>query len=189
MPEKSRAEAGSYADSIVRAHKTPSMIDPIAERIASTFNRTFARSHRTVLMLGGDEPLYEPAHDGGCARIVCNRDYPASVLHEAAHWCLASAQRRRQVDYGYWYVPPPRSKEIQQRFLAAEARNQALEALFARAAGLEFRVSLDATGDVGSDAVGFAREVAELAERIDAGRLPVRAERFRSALLREFRDG
>jgi len=164
-------------------------MDPIAERIAATFNRTFVASHRTLLVLGGDEPLYEPGVGSDCARIVCNRDYPASALHEAAHWCLASPARRRLVDYGYWYVPPPRPRDIQRRFLAAEVRNQALESLFARAARVEFHVSLDDPGDVGAEAIRFAADVAVHAARFESESMPRRAARFRKALLAEFTNG
>ena len=50
-----------------------------------------------------------------------------SALHEVAHWCIASAGRRRCRDYGYWYIPPPRDATAQTEFFAVEARVQALE--------------------------------------------------------------
>jgi elongation factor P hydroxylase len=165
------------------------VIDAAALRIAEVFNATFAGSHRTVLQLGGVEPLYLPATADRCARVVSNQDFPASALHEAAHWCLASKGRRTQIDYGYWYCPPPRSRETQAEFLRMEERNQALESLFAEAARLDFRVSLD---DVGVDpdlARRFAARVHERAQQYAREGLPLRAERFRRALHGEFGRG
>ena len=166
-----------------------STIDRDAARIAATFNRSFAASHRTVLQLGGDEPLFLPATSSQCAVIVSNRDYPASALHEIAHWCLASARRRTQVDYGYWYEPPPRSAVTQSRFLAAEERNQALEALLTEAAGLPFEVSLDAIGATQTQRCEFAARVSCRVEALRAGGLPWRAARFHAALKGAFGVG
>jgi elongation factor P hydroxylase len=164
-------------------------IDGDAVRIAAVFNRTFATSHRTVLLLGGDEPLYLPATASQCAVIVSNRDYAASALHEIAHWCLASAHRRTLVDYGYWYEPPPRDSATQARFLAAEERNQALECVLAAAARLPFRVSLDDVDAAPSLRCEFELRVAARARALVAGALPRRAARFHAALGEAFADG
>lgn len=166
-----------------------STIDGDAARIAAVFNRTFATSHRTVLLLGGDEPLYLPATPSQCAVIVSNRDYPASVLHEIAHWCLASAHRRTLVDYGYWYEPPPRDSATQARFLAAEERNQALECVLAAAARLPFRVSLDDVAAADDLRREFEQRVATRARTLAAGALPRRAARLHAALAEAFADG
>lgn len=164
-------------------------IDVDAARIAATFNRTFVSSHRTVLMLGGDEPLYLPATASQCAVIVSNRDYPASALHEVAHWCLASARRRQLVDYGYWYEPPPRCEAAQARFVVVEERNQALESIFADAAGLPFHVSLDDVDATPAMRRRFEARVSLRSEQLRDGPLPPRAERFRRALREAFGDG
>ncbi len=99
---------------------------------------------RTVCKGGALEPLYRPSADGGGLHVLHYRaDYAASALHEIAHWCIAGAQRRTLTDFGYQYVPPPRSPAAQQRFLDAECRTQALEAVFAERAGVSFQVSID----------------------------------------------
>ena len=158
------------------------MTDPRALELVSAWNALFSATHRTVAELGGDEPLYLPPTDSAPGRIICNRDYPASVLHELAHWCIASPRRRRLVDYGYAYIAPPRSADAQRRFFAAEERNQAVESLFAAAAGCAFRVSLDDLGRHDEAAASFAARVAARAARFEREGLPEDAERYRSAL-------
>ncbi len=100
-------------------------------------------SHGTQLQGGAQEPLYEPAVDGSPARLWYREDFAASALHEAAHWCVAGPARRRRVDFGYTYSPPPRTAREQAAFFRAELKVQALESLFADAAGLPFRASAD----------------------------------------------
>lgn len=112
-------------------------------QIAGCFNRGVGRRHGVRLIGGGEEPLYQPGEAGSPARIRYTRDYAASALHEAAHWCIAGVTRRNQVDYGYWYRPPPRSQADQEAFCAVEVPVQALESRFATACGLPFRVSVD----------------------------------------------
>jgi len=160
------------------------MTDRRALELVAVWNELFSCAHRTVAELGGAEPLYLPPTAQARGRIVCNRDYPASVLHELAHWCIAAPWRRALVDYGYAYIAPPRDADAQRRFFAAEERNQAIESLFAAAAGLEFRVSCD---DVGADldaAPAFAARVASRAARFERDGLPPRAQRYRAALAR-----
>jgi elongation factor P hydroxylase len=95
-------------------------------------------------MIGGaEEPLYLPGQTGQFAQLFYREDFVASALHEAAHWCIAGAQRRRQVDFGYAYEPPPRTGVAQSKFFAAELKTQALEWRFAEAAGLDFKASAD----------------------------------------------
>ncbi len=112
-------------------------------QIASCFNAGLGRRYRVRLVGGAEEPLYEPDGEGEGAIIRYTRDYPASALHELAHWCIAGARRRRLPDYGYWYRPPPRTAAEQAAFFAVELPVQALEARLAAAAGLRFRVSVD----------------------------------------------
>ena len=70
------------------------------------FNSLFRESHGTVLVKGGDEPVYLPACDRfPHHRLVFAHGYFASALHESAHWCIAGAQRRLLEDFGYWYLP------------------------------------------------------------------------------------
>ena len=84
------------------------------------------------------------------------KDFAASALHEAAHWCIAGKHRRARQDFGYDYLPPPRSAEDQRAFFELELRTQSLEALFAEAAGLDFIVSTD---DFDAEPGPFARRV------------------------------
>jgi len=165
------------------------MIDPVAARIADTFNRTFGASHRTCMVGGGVEPLYEPAATDRPARIVYTRDYAASALHEAAHWCLAGAARRGLRDYGYSYVPGPRDPQSRAAFFASEYDVQAVEALLAEVCAVRFVVSADDFAAPQADLESFERNVRAAIERRRTRGLPLRAERFRDALIEEFADG
>lgn len=113
-------------------------------QLIELFDRTFIASHATCLRGGAEEPLYQPASRvDELNRVVFTRDYFASALHEVAHWCVAGAERRRQPDYGYWYAPDGRNQEQQLEFERVEVKPQALEWLFAVAAGWRFKVSAD----------------------------------------------
>jgi len=127
--------------------------------VAACFNRVFA-DEDTVMIGGASEPLYVPASEGQPARLFYREDFAASALHEAAHWCIAGSGRRGQVDFGYVYVPPPRDAQAQHQFFAAEIRTQALESLFAQAAGVKFRASadnLEVSPDVFAQQIAIAR--------------------------------
>src|SRR4051794_37333932 len=165
------------------------MTDPTASRIARTFDRTFLASHRTFMVGGGAEPLYQPGDAYTPARIRFTRDFPASALHEAAHWCLAGAQRRTRRDYGYWYEPGPRDARTRAAFFAAECNVQAVEASFAEVCGVRFVVSADDFAAPHDALEAFERSVAHRIGELHARGLPPRAAAFRAALLREFVDG
>ena len=152
-----------------------------SERIARLFNATFAARYATVMIGGAAEPLYLPRDGTSPARIFYTRDFPASVLHEAAHWCVAGSARRALVDYGYTYAPPPRSHEDRAAFFAAERDVQALECVFARCAGLEFSISADDFGVTVGEREAFALVVA--ARSIERARhLSGRAAAFAAVL-------
>jgi elongation factor P hydroxylase len=157
------------------------MID--AKTLCRLFNNLFLHSENTLLQPGGDEPVYMPA-DAGCARhrIVFRHDYAASALHEVAHWCIAGRSRRLLPDYGYWYAPDGRDAHAQQEFERLEARPQALEWIFAEAAGMCFRPSIDNLGGAAADAQAFSRAIAAQARGLCAHGLPPRAARFHAAL-------
>ena len=158
-------------------------------QIAGCFNRGLGRRHGVRLIGGAAEPLYEPGSEGGAAIIRYTRDYPASALHELAHWCIAGARRRELPDYGYWYRPPPRTDAEQSAFYRAELPVQALEARLAAAAGMPFRVSVDdldrkpSAGGVAA-AERFANEVRALAERMASEPVSARAVELESHLRR-----
>jgi len=150
---------------------------PVSQ-IIEVFNDRLGTRYGVRLKGGGAEPFYRSAKAAECALIVFRADYSASALHEVAHWCLAGPQRRQLDDYGYWYLPD-RDATQQSDFEAVEARPQALEALFAEAAGVDFRVSSDDVASLPSSAFK-ARVAAE--RRLIQQRLPVRAKRFLAAL-------
>ena len=129
----------------------------VAQHLATIFNRCF--DQQGVIMDGGaPEPAYVPGPRR--ATIFYREDFPASVLHEASHWCLASDAQRSLKDYGLRYDPPPRTPARRQAFFDAELPVQIVEGSLARAAGIEFRVSPDDT-DAPVDAVRcFAQRVA-----------------------------
>lgn len=76
-------------------------------------------------------------------KIFFNRDYVASALHEAAHWCIAGSARREQVDYGYWYAPDGRNSQQQRMFEKVEVKPQAIEWAFSMACNASFSISND----------------------------------------------
>ena len=140
------------------------------DEIAWRFNAACSRSHGTVLIGGALEPLYLPAQGLRPAVIRYTRDYAQSALHELAHWCLAGPRRRSRVDYGYWYLPPPRSPLQQRRFEAVETPVQGLELILAVATGVRFHVSPDNPGAAHADFVDFERRIFESAtRRLSAG--------------------
>lgn len=159
-----------------------------AQALIALFNRQFGDAFRTQLFGGAAEPLYQPAmaeHD--YHRLYFRADYPASALHEVAHWCIAGPARRQQLDYGYWYEPDGRDRQRQQQFEAVEARPQALEWLFSRAAGLPFRLSvdnLDAAAEI--DPFPFGLAVWQALQCYLRRGLPPRAATFRDALAMAF---
>ena len=120
---------------------------------------------RQVMLIGGaQEPLYTPpAASGGSARLYYREDFAASALHEIAHWCIASHGRRQLVDFGYHYLPPPRTVDQQMDFFRLELKTQALESIFALAAKVPFQVSAD---NLETSANAFACEVEGFAKEM-----------------------
>jgi elongation factor P hydroxylase len=157
-----------------------------ANDVASVFNALFRPGYCTEMRGGADEPLYLPATPTGPAQVIYRDDYAASALHEAAHWCIAGPKRRALIDYGYWYVPPPRTPLQQQQFFHHEVRVQAIELLFAAAAGVAFRTSHDDPDLDGHEIEQFALAVEMEAGRLTARGLPLRAAWFRDALANRF---
>ena|SRR5690625_4569314 len=152
------------------------------DELIRLFNTTFA-SENTVLVRGGEEPIYLPATDEvPYHRILFAHGFFASALHEVAHWCIAGAARRQLVDYGYWYCPDGRDEEEQAAFERVEAKPQALEWAFSLAARFRFHVSVDNLSGIPVDRAAFQRRVqAELQRYIDDG-FPPRAQRMIEAL-------
>ncbi len=114
------------------------------QSLIALFHRGLGRATGTLLLHGGDEPLYLPAdHHCPYHRIYFAHGYLASALHELAHWCQAGAARRLRVDYGYWYEADGRTASQQARFEAHEAQPQAIEWYLSLAWGRAFDVSAD----------------------------------------------
>ena len=98
-----------------------------SDTVVLIFDRLFGARYKTGLISGAEEPyyLFEPE---GYSKIFFRCDYMSSALHEVAHWCIAGAKRRRQNDYGYFYIAD-RSKEQQSQFERVERKAQAQDLL------------------------------------------------------------
>jgi elongation factor P hydroxylase len=160
-----------------------------ATRLERVFDDCFLAEYHTCLRGGAPEPLYEP----GRPSILWYRDdFFASALHEVAHWCIAGEERRRQLDFGYWYTPDGRDARQQAAFEAVESKPQALEWYFSFACGYRFRPSLDNLGAASGQLPGnsnFRHEVCNRARHWQRSGLPRRAARFYTALCVEFDVG
>lgn len=152
----------------------------------STFEAWGCRLHG-----GATEPLYTPGRDAGELDVIrYTRDYFGSALHEVAHWCIAGAERRRVVDYGYWYAPDGRTAAQQQAFERVEVKPQALEWLFNLCCGHRFRISADnleagrgASATFVAAVTTQARAYVGALHRCESGAaLPERGRRFALAL-------
>ena len=140
------------------------------------------------LIKGGEEPVYLPADaDVPYNRIVFTKDYFSSALHEIAHWCIAGEARRKQIDFGYWYLPDGRNSQQQITFEQAEVKSQALEWVFSEYSRQKFNVSADnLSGGERHFPENFARQVYEQVLHYCEGGLPARAETFRCSLAQTF---
>ena len=165
---------------------------PILERL---FKATFYRDYQTLLRGGADEPLYQPVISNNAAQnnnaaqaniIYYRADYFASALHEVAHWCIAGPERRKQVDFGYWYSPDGRNEQQQAAFQAAEVKPQAIELLFSIAANYRFQPSLDNLSQTEQDMPAFKARVVEQAQQYLTHGLPARAILFYQQLAKHF---
>lgn len=113
-------------------------------QLVTIFNALFEIPYNTRLVGGGEEPLYLPSDtQQNCHLLVFREDYFASALHEISHWCIAGRSRRKQKDFGYWYIPDGRNQQQQTSFEQVEIKPQALEWIFSVAAGYSFRISSD----------------------------------------------
>ncbi len=162
----------------------------VAQQIVTVFNGCFAGEDglNTRLKGGFSEPYYRPAEQGGASfhQVEFTRDYPASALHEVAHWCVAGSERRQLPDYGYWYAPDGRSAEQQSLFEQVEIKPQALEWIFARACGLPFRVSADNLDAGLGPSVSFKRNIWLQVQRYCDQGVNMRVAQFAQALASAF---
>lgn len=149
------------------------------EDLIRLFDDCFFAPFNTRLIRGEDEPIYLPA-DATCDyhRVVFAHGFYASALHEIAHWCIAGAARRLQVDYGYWYCPDGRNAQQQKAFEQVEVKPQAIEWAFSLAAGFSFRVSTDNLNGVEPDRHAFQAAVEGQLQHYQQSGFPPRAQRF-----------
>ena len=156
--------------------------------LINIFDQLFLETENTRLVRGDDEPIYLPA-DAQCGwhRVVFAHGYFASALHEIAHWCIAGEERRRLVDYGYWYAPDGRDAGQQREFETVEVKPQALEWILSRSCDKPFSVSVDNLNGVATDAEPFKRAVYRQVQRYCVDGIPPRAARLLSALASFYR--
>ena len=148
----------------VATAKLVAVNEPSAADIVAVFNQCFAQTYAVEMRGGADEPLYLPANLDKPAELIFREDFPASALHEAAHWCIAGEQRRKQPDFAYTYIAAPRSDAQQALFFASELRTQTLESVFAQAANVIFNPSAD---NLTVDVAVFASAIAQYRVKTD----------------------
>lgn len=154
------------------------------EDLIDLFHACFFDEYNTILVKGGEEPLYVP---GDPNKLYFARGFFASALHETAHWLIAGAERRKQVDFGYWYEPDGRSAEQQALFQQVEVKPQALEWILSQAAGSRFYLSFDNTSGEAADPEPFKNAVFQQVKHYCERGLSKRAEAFRLALARFYK--
>ena len=112
--------------------------------LMTLFNNCFATQYNTQLVKGDDEPIYLPADENRSYHaIFFAHGFFSSALHEVSHWLIAGEDRRKRVDFGYWYAPDGRTSEQQALFQSVEVKPQAMEWILSQATGHRFRVSID----------------------------------------------
>ncbi|MEM9101566.1 MAG: elongation factor P hydroxylase [Pseudomonadota bacterium] len=160
------------------------------DRLITIFNNLFSKEYATRLIKGGKEPFYKAAkHQEVDHQLIFREDFFSSALHEVAHWCLAGEGRLLQDDFGYWYESEQRDLEAQRRFFAVEIKPQALEAIFSKACGYPFEVSVDnhnVSRWLNNEVELFAAKVAAQIETFQHEGLPTRAQKFEQALKAHF---
>lgn len=151
--------------------------------LIAIFNNCFLEKYNTVLFKGEEEPLYLPADENRQQNtLIFAHGFFASALHECSHWLIAGENRRKQVDFGYWYVPDGRTASQQELFQSVEVKPQAMEWILSTAAGSPFRVSIDNLNGSESETDEFKLAVYQQVKTYCENGLSARAELFRRAL-------
>jgi elongation factor P hydroxylase len=149
------------------------------------FDDCFAAKYNTRLVKGDEEPIYIPASNNQPYHaIVFAHGFFSSALHECAHWLIAGEERRKQIDYGYWYEPDGRTAEQQRLFQRVEVKPQAIEWILSAAANFRFQLSIDNLNGGESDTDTFRDAVYQQVLWYCQNNLPARARVFRAALCR-----
>ena len=156
--------------------------------LIALFEATFYPKYQTRLVKGGDEPVYLPQSEQ-CPfnQIVFAHGYFASALHEISHWCLAGAARRKQEDFGYWYLPDGRNEQQQAAFEQVEIKPQAIEWALCVASGKDFDVSTDnLLGSGETDRFAFKAKVyQQVLSYLESG-FPKDAQSFMASLAQHY---
>lgn len=136
-------------------------------------------------MKGDNEPIYLPANEKQPYNLLFfAHGFFSSALHECAHWFIAGEERRKLVDFGYWYEPDGRSAKQQQLFQHVEVKPQALEWMFSVAANYPFHLSIDNLNGEEFDTEVFKDSVYQQVLTYCRQGLTARATIFREALCR-----
>lgn len=155
--------------------------------IIQIFNSCFQNDYQTILVRGGDEPLYVPAHENQpYHQVIFARGFFSSALHEIAHWLIAGAQRRLLEDYGYWYIPDGRNEEQQKAFEQVEIKPQALEWILSDCCNYPFQLSVDNLNGPPMDITAFQQAVIKEKQRLLTQGLSERTKQLCQALHRHY---
>ncbi len=154
------------------------------QQLITIFEQCFFHEYNTRLIRGEHEPIYLPADEKiQYHRIIFANGFYSSALHEIAHWCVAGKERRKLIDFGYWYCPDGRDTKTQKLFEQAETKPQALEWLFSDAAGFAFNVSCDnLDSNFAIDHSAFQFKVQQQKQLYLLNGMPLRAACFIRAL-------
>ncbi|AUH72437.1 elongation factor P hydroxylase [Legionella sainthelensi] len=151
--------------------------------LINLFEICFANEYNTKLVKGNDEPIYLPADAERSYHALCfAHGFFSSALHECAHWLIAGEERRKLVDFGYWYMPDGRNEEQQTKFQCVEVKPQALEWILSKASGYKFHISIDNLNGAESDTARFKQLVYNQVLYYCKQGLSPRAKKFRDTL-------
>jgi hypothetical protein len=151
--------------------------------LITIFDQCFSSTFNTRLIKGDDEPEYLPAAgERTYHALFFAHGFFSSALHECSHWLIAGEERRKLVDFGYWYVPDGRTAEQQALFQCVEVKPQAVEWILSKATGHKFRVSIDNLNGAESDTEAFKSAVYLQVLHYCQNGLPLRTQEFRKAL-------
>ena len=154
------------------------------EEIILIFDDSFFSTYNTRLRGGANEPIYLPSNpDCKTNRLIFRNNYISSALHEVAHWCLAGDERRKMIDYGYWYNSDGRSNNAQKKFEEVEVKPQALEWIFSVASNNTFHISVDNLDGDREPSWYFSKSISDQAHSWCTESLPNRALLFVNALV------
>jgi len=151
--------------------------------LITLFDNCFFTKYNTRLVKGNSEPIYLPQDENSPHNeLHFAHGFFSSALHETAHWLIAGAERRKLVDFGYWYAPDGRSAEQQKIFQNVEIKPQAIEWILSQAAGYKFQISVDNLDGPEVDTSDFKTNVYNQVKAYCEHGLPIRAELIRQAL-------